>query len=131
MFYICFNREADDLVDGGIIVRTSGRLRPGVTHGDNIAVIACHPACRTFCARRLQCRSVWIVRSVFGAICALMTWGLIGYAQFVVVFVILVPSRDVVSSAVHGAVFGATVGLACVAHLKAMLTDPVGIVPSI
>ena len=55
-----------------------------------------------------------------------MTWMLIGYALFVVIFVMLLPEIESAYNAINAAAFLFFAGLATVSHLKAMVTDPVG-----
>ena len=59
-------------------------------------------------------------------VCAALTWILIGYALFVVIFVMLLPQIETAYNAINAAVFFFFAGLATVSHLKAMVTDPVG-----
>ena len=73
------------------------------------------------------CKFSWFVNDGVGIGCAIFTYLLIGYAEFVVVFVMLLP--EVVRAAAFG-VFHATAFtffacLALVAHSRAMCSDPV------
>jgi len=56
------------------------------------------------------------------------TWLLIAYAEFVVVIVILLPSKNEIHSIINGTIFHFFTFLAISSHLKAMLSDP-GAVP--
>ena len=58
-------------------------------------------------------------------VCAALTWMLIGYALFVVIFVMLLPEIDCVYNCFNASAFIFFAFLAVVAHLKAMVTDPV------
>ncbi|XP_063468583.1 palmitoyltransferase ZDHHC7 isoform X2 [Symphalangus syndactylus] len=71
---------------------------------------------------------VWFIRDGCGMICAVMTWLLVAYADFVVTFVMLLPSRDFWYSVVNGVIFNCLAVLALSSHLRTMLTDP-GAVP--
>ncbi|XP_040102712.1 palmitoyltransferase ZDHHC3 isoform X4 [Oryx dammah] len=72
--------------------------------------------------------AMWFIRDGCGIACALVTWFLVLYAEFVVLFVMLIPSRDYVYSVINGLVFNLLAFLALASHCRAMLTDP-GAVP--
>ncbi|XP_006742178.1 palmitoyltransferase ZDHHC3 isoform X3 [Mirounga angustirostris] len=72
--------------------------------------------------------TMWFIRDGCGIACAIVTWFLVLYAEFVVLFVMLIPSRDYVYSIVNGVVFNLLAFLALASHCRAMLTDP-GAVP--
>uniref|UniRef100_A0ABK0L500 Palmitoyltransferase n=1 Tax=Rattus norvegicus TaxID=10116 RepID=A0ABK0L500_RAT len=71
---------------------------------------------------------VWFIRDGCGMVCAVMTWLLVVYADFVVTFVMLLPSKDFWYSVVNGVLFNCLAVLALSSHLRTMLTDP-GAVP--
>lgn len=71
---------------------------------------------------------MWFIRDGCGIACAIVTWFLVLYAEFVVLFVMLIPSRDYVYSIINGIVFNLLAFLALASHCRAMLTDP-GAVP--
>ncbi|KAL1781909.1 palmitoyltransferase ZDHHC3 isoform X1 [Sigmodon hispidus] len=73
-------------------------------------------------------RTMWFIRDGCGIACAIVTWFLVLYAEFVVLFVMLTPSRDYVYSIINGIVFNLLAFLALASHCRAMLTDP-GAVP--
>ena len=70
----------------------------------------------------------WCIADCCGIICAIFTWGLMFYAEFVVVRVILMPYFGSVYTALNMLVFQTFTMLAFSSHIKAMLTDP-GAVP--
>ncbi|XP_011955583.1 palmitoyltransferase ZDHHC3 isoform X4 [Ovis aries] len=72
--------------------------------------------------------AMWFIRDGCGIACAIVTWFLVLYAEFVVLFVMLIPSRDYVYSVINGLVFNLLAFLALASHCRAMLTDP-GAVP--
>nr|XP_005896169.1 PREDICTED: palmitoyltransferase ZDHHC3 isoform X1 [Bos mutus] len=72
--------------------------------------------------------TMWFIRDGCGIACAIVTWFLVLYAEFVVLFVMLIPSRDYVYSVINGLVFNLLAFLALASHCRAMLTDP-GAVP--
>ncbi|XP_068837748.1 palmitoyltransferase ZDHHC3 isoform X5 [Capricornis sumatraensis] len=72
--------------------------------------------------------AMWFIRDGCGIACAIVTWFLVLYAEFVVLFVMLIPSRDYVYSVLNGLVFNLLAFLALASHCRAMLTDP-GAVP--
>lgn len=69
--------------------------------------------------------TMWFIRDGCGIACAIVTWFLVLYAEFVVLFVMLIPSRDYVYSVINGIVFNLLAFLALASHCRAMLTDPV------
>ncbi|XP_072492322.1 palmitoyltransferase ZDHHC7 [Notamacropus eugenii] len=71
---------------------------------------------------------IWFIRDGCGMVCAVMTWLLVVYADFVVTFVMLLPSKDFWYSIINGVVFNCLAILALSSHLRTMLTDP-GAVP--
>jgi palmitoyltransferase ZDHHC3/7/25 len=73
--------------------------------------------------------NLWLVKDCCGLICAAITWLLIGYAEFVVIFVILLPSPNEVHSIINGTIFEFFAALAFLSHLRAMTTDPVSLLP--
>ena len=64
-------------------------------------------------------------KDICGMICAAFTWMLIGYAFFVVIFVMLLPEIDTAYNAINAGAFLLFALLATVSHMKAMITDPV------
>ncbi|MBN3316635.1 ZDHC7 Palmitoyltransferase, partial [Atractosteus spatula] len=71
---------------------------------------------------------VWFIRDGCGMICAFMTWFLVLYADFVVTFVMLLPSKSFWYALINGVAFNCLAVLALSSHLRTMLTDP-GAVP--
>ena len=75
------------------------------------------------------CKSrFWCIADVCGIICAIFTWLLMLYSEFVVVRVILMPYFGSIYTVVNMVLFQTFAILAFSSHLKAMLTDP-GAVP--
>ncbi|XP_074844345.1 palmitoyltransferase ZDHHC3 isoform X2 [Carettochelys insculpta] len=72
--------------------------------------------------------TMWFIRDGCGIACAVVTWMLVFYADFVVLLVMLVPSRDYIYSMINGILFNTLAFLALASHFRAMLTDP-GAVP--
>lgn len=68
---------------------------------------------------------VWCIRDICGIICAILTWLLILYAEFVVMSVILVPSTYPFYSIENMVLFQMCTFLALASHLRTMFTDPV------
>ncbi|XP_077347702.1 palmitoyltransferase ZDHHC3 isoform X1 [Lithobates pipiens] len=71
---------------------------------------------------------VWFIKDGCGIACAVVTWFLVFYAEFVVIFVMLLPSKDIIYSTINGIIFNILAFLALASHLRAMITDP-GTVP--
>ena len=76
---------------------------------------------------RASLGTMWFIRDGCGIACAVVTWMLVFYADFVVLLVMLVPSRDYVYSVINGTLFNTLAFLALASHFRAMLTDPVSI----
>ncbi|XP_044151802.1 palmitoyltransferase ZDHHC3 isoform X2 [Bufo gargarizans] len=71
---------------------------------------------------------VWFIKDGCGIACGIVTWFLVFYAEFVVIFVMLLPSKDLVYSTINGIIFNLLAFLALASHFRAMITDP-GAVP--
>lgn len=69
--------------------------------------------------------AMWFIRDACGIVCSVITWLLVFYAEFVVVFVMLLPSKNLIYSIVNGTLFNSLAFLALASHLRAMCTDPV------
>ncbi|XP_023938737.1 palmitoyltransferase ZDHHC3 [Bicyclus anynana] len=72
----------------------------------------------------------WCIKDICGIICALLTWLLILYAEFVVMMVMLLPgvSTYPIYSYINILIFQSLAILAFASHLRTMFTDP-GAVP--
>ena len=68
---------------------------------------------------------VWFIQDCCGMVCAFITWFLVFFADFVVTFVMLLPSRSFWYAVVNGVLFNSLAVLALASHLRTMLTDPV------
>uniref|UniRef100_T1ISB8 Palmitoyltransferase n=1 Tax=Strigamia maritima TaxID=126957 RepID=T1ISB8_STRMM len=74
------------------------------------------------------CGHIWCIKDICGILCVILTWMLILYAEFVVMFVVYYPSPYPVYSTINVIIFNALAVLAVSAHVRTMLTDP-GAVP--
>lgn len=72
-----------------------------------------------------EAERVWFIQDGCGMVCAFITWFLVLYADFVVTFVMLLPSKSFWYAVVNGVVFNCLAVLALTSHLRTMLTDPV------
>ena len=70
----------------------------------------------------------WFIKDVCGIICAIFTYWLIGFAQYVVLTCVLLPEEDVAYKVVNLIFFETFVFLAVASHVRTMCTDP-GAVP--
>lgn len=70
-------------------------------------------------------QQLWFIQDCCGMVCACITWFLVFYADFVVTFVMLLPSRSFWYAVINGVVFNSLAVLALASHLRTMLTDPV------
>ncbi|KAL7302363.1 palmitoyltransferase ZDHHC3 [Trichogramma pretiosum] len=73
-------------------------------------------------------KKLWCIKDICGIICAILTWLLIIYAEFVVMAVILIPKINTFYSTLNIAIFQTLTFLAFISHIKTMFTDP-GAVP--
>lgn len=71
---------------------------------------------------------LWFVRDVCGMICALFTYILIIFAQYVIITVIIVPEQSVPTKVTNFVIFEFFTFMAISSHLRTMFTDP-GAVP--
>lgn len=69
--------------------------------------------------------TMWFIRDGCGIVCGVITWFLVFYAEFVVVFVMLLPAKNTAYSLFNGVIFNGLAFLALASHAKAMCTDPV------
>lgn len=95
---------------------------------DAICHIDCGPFWRRFGISWPECTKLWFVKDICGLICAIMTWSLVLYSEFVVFFVMLIPAPNQIHSIINGVIFQFFAFMAVASHVKAMLTDP-GAVP--
>ncbi|XP_029519563.1 palmitoyltransferase ZDHHC3-like isoform X1 [Oncorhynchus nerka] len=72
--------------------------------------------------------TMWFIRDCCGIVCGVITWCLVFYAEFVVLFVVLLPAKNLLYSLINGALFSVLAFLALASHARAMCTDP-GAVP--
>lgn len=68
---------------------------------------------------------LWFIQDCCGIVCAVITWLLVFFADFVVTFVMLLPSRSFWYAVLNGVLFNSLAVLALASHLRTMLTDPV------
>ena len=121
-------REEDNV--GGTIVRMP-KSHKRHTHRDMDDGIDCTPCCSRFCWFIQDCpccgENLWFVRDICGVICAVMTYGLVVFATFVVTSVMIVPTYNSHPAycCINSVIFFMCAFLAVVSHVKAMLTDPV------
>ena len=113
----------------GPIIRTAKTSRSGGAdmpdYDDAVVLMDCTPFWRRIGVHWPACHRLWFVKDVCGVICAIFTWGLIFYAEYVIMFVVLLPAPNSVHSFVNGVFFQTCSFLAIASHLKTMLTDPV------
>ena len=77
--------------------------------------------------RRTRANAMWFIRDGCGIVCGIITWMLVFYAEFVVVFVMLLPAKSVLYSLFNGVLFNTLGFLALASHARAMCTDPVSV----
>ena len=74
--------------------------------------------------------SSWFVWDPCGIVCAVVTYMLIVYGEFVVLLV-LAPPFPTIGTGINVFIFTTLAFLAVVSHVKAMCTDPVSFFPSL
>jgi hypothetical protein len=67
---------------------------------------------------------VWCVKDACGLVCVTITWLLVLYAEFVVMFVIILPAPFTITNFLNTIIFHALAFLALSSHSMAMITDP-------
>ncbi|CAK9294738.1 unnamed protein product [Gordionus sp. m RMFG-2023] len=67
---------------------------------------------------------MWFVKDYCGFILAFLTWNLIMYAEFVVIYVLLWSQPWTAFKIINILFFQTTITLAFISHLRSMLTDP-------
>ncbi len=113
----------------GPIVRTV-KSRGGVDYSNYegaVAVIDCAPFWRKFGLKWRDCQTLWFVKDACGVVCAVFTWLLVLYADYVVFFVMLYAAPNQIHSIINGVIFQFFSFLALASHTKAMLSDPVSL----
>lgn len=68
------------------------------------------------------------MKDACGLVCVVMTWSLVLYAEFVFMFVMIIPAPFTITSFLNTILFNVLAFLALASHAAAMLTDP-GTVP--
>jgi hypothetical protein len=87
--------------------------------------------CSCACCRCECCPTVsdWCVRDPYGLSCSFTTWFLFIYAQFVIIFVILIPkSHSTLFNLINLVIFHTLEILAVSSHYKTMFSNPVCLV---
>ena len=93
---------------------------------DGVVIIDCGPCLRRFgLARFARCNNLWCVKDICGIICVVLTWLLVVYAEYVVMFIMLIPSPNPYYGLANAILFNFLAFLALASHSKAMLSDPV------
>ena len=93
---------------------------------DNYLDTARRPRGRFVAMSFMKNRNVWFVWDPCGIVCAVMTYMLVLYGEFVMLTVIAPPFPGVWTG-LSVLVFSSLGGLAVVAHVKSMITDPVSV----
>lgn len=110
---------------GKIIVKSARRPAE-----DTVVIVDCTPFCKRLGLMWPEGQQLWFVKDICGVICAVFTWMLVGYAEFVVLFVMLIPGTSTVYATVHGVLFTFLSTMAVSSHVRTMLTDPVSSTPT-
>lgn len=97
---------------------------------DGVVMYDCSPCLRRFGLHRLipkESSRVWFVKDICGVICVILTWMLILYAEYVVMFIMLMPSNSVGYKWGNAVLFNFLAFMAVASHSRAMFSDPVSI----
>ena len=95
---------------------------------DGVVIVDCGPCLRRFGLAkliRLFPPHLWCVKDICGIICVVLTWLLILYAEYVVMFIMLIPSPNPAYGLANAILFQFLALMAVASHSKAMLSDPV------
>uniref|UniRef100_A0A673LBB9 Palmitoyltransferase n=1 Tax=Sinocyclocheilus rhinocerous TaxID=307959 RepID=A0A673LBB9_9TELE len=98
------------------------RFRDVERQASGLQPVQCLPPCHE------RQNIMWFIKDACGIVCAIITWLLVFFAEFVVLFVMLIPSKNLTYSLVNGTLFNSLAFLALASHFRAMCTDP-GAVP--
>ncbi|XP_074644609.1 palmitoyltransferase ZDHHC3-like isoform X2 [Tubulanus polymorphus] len=126
-------RHEVKIPDNGVTVRTYNNQKPDETD-DSECCSSCGRLLKCFIPERclrLRCMmDIWFVKDICGIICAVLTWMLVLFAEYVVNFVMLIPMNYThpIYATINALIFNMLSFLAVASHVKAMITDP-GTVP--
>ncbi|XP_060075365.1 palmitoyltransferase ZDHHC3-like [Ylistrum balloti] len=121
------NREEQERPKGPVIKTLKSKHKGPVE--DGVTIVDCGPICKRFgLAWLFTCKRAWCVRDICGWVCAVITWLLVLYAEYVVFFVMLWYNPNTEWSLINGIIFQFFAFLAVASHLRTMLSDP-GAVP--
>ncbi|XP_060589459.1 palmitoyltransferase ZDHHC3-like isoform X1 [Ruditapes philippinarum] len=98
---------------------------------DGVVMYDCSPCLRRFGLHRLipkESSKVWFVKDICGVICVILTWMLVLYAEYVVMFIMLIPNVNTGYKWGNAILFNFLAFMAVASHSRAMLADP-GAVP--
>ncbi|CAL1532311.1 unnamed protein product [Lymnaea stagnalis] len=104
------------------------KKQPDKQYSESVVFLDFSSIFSTFGYTNPALRHVWFVKDICGIVCAVFTWLLILYAEYVVMFVMLIHESSNIYSFIHGLIFNSLAFLAISSHLRAMFTDP-GAVP--
>lgn len=109
----------------GPIVKTLKSRHKGPVE-DGVTTINLGPLCRKLgLAWLMTDPNLWCVKDICGWVCAIFTWLLVLYAEYVVNFVMLLHNPNTTWSIVNGLIFQFFAFMAVASHVRCMLTDPV------
>lgn len=95
---------------------------------DGVTTVDIGPLCRKLGLAWLMTNPyLWCVKDICGWVCAIFTWLLVLYAEYVVNFVMLLHNPNTTWSIINGVIFQFFAFMAIASHLRCMLSDPVSI----
>ncbi|KAK3086406.1 hypothetical protein FSP39_017993 [Pinctada imbricata] len=115
--------QDEEQIKGPIVKTLRSRCKGPVE--DGVAYVDCNPY---FNKVGIRCGILWCVKDICGWVCAVFTWLLVLYSQFVVTFVMLMHNPYTTWSWINGVIFHFFAFLAIASHVRTMLSDP-GSVP--
>jgi hypothetical protein len=114
---LSMNNDDNSSVETGVIVKD---VTPRSTYGDDEDDCC---SCTCSCCPNV---SSWCVKDPLGLTCSFITWSLFLYAQFVIVFVILIPkSYSLLVIFINLLIFHSLEFLAISSHCRTMFSNPV------
>lgn len=96
-----------------------------VSYRDSIKTIDISPLCYLLRLKRYNRCRLWVVNDLCGVICAVFTYALIFFAEYVACFILFCDFWDSVHTVINAIVFQCCTALAVVSHMVCMFTDPV------
>ena len=123
-WYLCWRQNEEEEPKGPIVKTLKSRHKGPVE--DGVKTVDLGPLCRKLgLAWLMTDPRLWCVKDICGWVCAIFTWLLVLYAEYVVNFVMLIHNPNPTWSILNGIIFQFFAFMAVASHVRCMLTDPV------